>query len=298
MGPKTIIRLLIIVGVLGVIFVLLKVFKEMKFERKLKISKEKITKVIITKKDSQITLTKSGEEWKIGPYKCDKVEVESLLDDLEEMTIGDLISEDKEDFKEFEVDKEEGIMVKLFEGDNEKVSFFIGKSGFAFGQHYFRYSDQNKIYLETGLERYSLDKSTDDWRDKTILSIERLTVENIEISYPKERVFLVQDIKTMKWYLDKIDKENEAKEDEVNDFLSTLLNLEADGFIYEPVELSEPEFTIVVNSKAGKYKLDIFEHKKDDETIYILKKEDDPNIYEIDEITRDDLKKKRKDFKK
>ncbi|MFN3966617.1 MAG: DUF4340 domain-containing protein [Endomicrobiia bacterium] len=143
---------------------------------RIEIFPEKITEFTISSEKGTYRFKKEFDMWKINNYRCDKKLVEDFFEKVKNLKLTDIISENKDKWHEFEVDESSGIKVQL-----PNVTFLIGKIGHTWNQSYFRFADRNEIWLSKGLERYFIDKSLNDWRDPTILSLDRTESSEIEI---------------------------------------------------------------------------------------------------------------------
>jgi hypothetical protein len=270
------------------------------------LDKDTFFKIEITKKDGKHVFQKGAEQWDIiDPisYPADQRVMDTIIEKVIELEVGEIISTLKEKQAAFEVDEaSRGIHVKIYQKDEETpaVSFILGKSAFDYLHYYFRYPGSNEIKVCKGPTRSLVDRQLKDWRDKTILSLEKNKIERISLIYPEETVELTK--KEEKWIIGDAQKGIEADSTKVNPILDALSNLKTNDFVEKEKRgnlkefgLVKPEFQVVVKTAEQEEK--ILAGKKNNEKCYV-KKENRDTVFLINSYKIDNLKKKRNDLKK
>lgn len=151
-------------------------------------------------------------------YPADSSLMERLIADLDNLKIGEVISEREEKFGDFGVG-DGGMKITLLYPKRE-VSFFIGGYAGDYEHSYLRFEGDNKVYLSRGLSKYTLDKKPDNWRDKSILSFDKENLKEIEID--GKRITRRDTV----WVLDGVKIETKK----ISPVINMLSNLSADGF--------------------------------------------------------------------
>ena len=127
------------------------------------------------------------------------------------------------------------------------------------------------MYLSQGLTKYTINKDTDAWRDKTIFSFNKEDVQEITLLGHAELVSASLSPKDTT---------------EIAPILSTLCNLKADGFADTLREFKQ-EYKIKVSFLSGEKNILYIGEKTDDK--YYAKKDDNPcifllNSYKVDKF--------------
>lgn len=277
----------VLIGValtLFLIFVLINIFRSLPKERKLGIRKELVEKLVIKRNVGEIMLEKK-DVWYVNEYKADGDVVNEFLTNIVNLSVGDLISESESDITEFWVDDANGIFVKAFQRGKKTKEFIIGKTAHNFDTCYFRFPEEKKIYLCYNIQRFIFERGVDDWRDKTILNLNRAMIEEIKI-VSKDKVVLTQR-EEGKWFISKPLPEKEIEASKIENFLNALLVLRADGFIRESknIDFSKPDLKIEVKLKTGEEKISLKSFAGD----YAVLREGDEYIYRVYKYKFDNL---------
>ncbi len=159
----------------SLLIVLLGIFAYLKYQPEINKSRNKtlfptnsqITKVIIENEEEQ-ELDKKDNSWFIKTEeneKADQTKVESLLNTLEKLEKDELVSQNPDNFSNFNLNEDKAIKVKLFEGENIAFEIWVGDPGPSFNKTYFRLPDENKVYLSNVSLRSKVIQST--WAEPT-----------------------------------------------------------------------------------------------------------------------------------
>ncbi len=162
---------------------------------------DKISKIEITKEGKTITLERVGDpsassgqvKLKIGGTKdfyASKNIADNLISSLKEAGKSELelASSNKEKKSEFETD-ESGTAVKIYEGDNLKADFIVGKFGSDFASSYISRPGADSTYRVKGGLSGAINQ--DEWRDTAIFSSDKEKINKIRFQYPT-REFTVE----------------------------------------------------------------------------------------------------------
>ena len=151
-----------------------------------------------------------------------------------------------------------------------------------------RPTGKNEIWQASGISRYTVDKSSTDWRDKSISTFTAADVEKLDVTAKGGAKISLKKTGTKegtedKWQVVdssvKIDKLDNAT---ANNLVSTLSSWKANDFAdgAKPAEagLEPPELTITVGLKGGKSVTVLLGAKKGDDELY-AKKSDAPQVF-------------------
>ncbi len=201
-------------------------------------------------------------------YPGDSSTITFLLNNLKNLKLGEVISRRKEKFDDFEVG-EKG--TKLILKGKKEIAFYIGKYAGDYQHSYFRFANDDKVYLVSGLNKHQVDIKPDDWRDKRILKIDRELIEKISIDgeeiVKKDTLWLYKDRTLEKYKIDGV--------------LYTLSDLRAVGF--SDTSHFQPRHNLkIITTGGSEYTLEIGEKR---EYNYLVKLPDKTTIFLVSEYT-------------
>ncbi len=138
------------------------------------VEKMQVTRIVISRADSALTLARHDETWKIEPYgyPVDRSNVDKMLDALTGFTLTTLVSE-AENYIPYELNEEKRIGIEAFEGDRQIARFDIGKPASTYRHTFVRLADDPKVYQARENLRTVFDKEIKQIRDKVVLAVEK-----------------------------------------------------------------------------------------------------------------------------
>lgn len=142
------------------------------------------------------TLTKAADKWQIvAPVKAPAAdsEVMSLTSALGQLDIIRVIDEKPADLKEYGLATPR-IEVEFKSGDGKPSGrLLVGDKTPTGASLYARRNDEPQVFLIADYQDASLNKSTFDLRDKTLIKIERNKVDRVEVSVGKKPIQFAKD---------------------------------------------------------------------------------------------------------
>jgi hypothetical protein len=115
-------------------------------------------------------------------YPADSASVATVLEKLDNLTTDDLISNNPAKQEVFEVDSANGVLVKIWDRNDELLgSFRIGKSGASWSTNYVRKIGSDKVYSVGGSIKSAFFSDTKRWRDKTIQKFDKQRAQSITL---------------------------------------------------------------------------------------------------------------------
>lgn len=198
--------LYIILGVLAVVVAVNLIRDNLRGERSfanelLSFDPQNVSTLMISHSDDVITFEKVSGVWMVSnkenqKYRADQSSVENIIKDLSNIKIERLVSRDKSQWKEYEVDDSLGTTVTLLNNKKNLGEIVIGR--FSYRQSGYggvqlstmvRQPKSNDVYSVEGALSFSIKRDFQSFRDKTILNIEPDLVQQIEFSYPGDSSF-------------------------------------------------------------------------------------------------------------
>ncbi|GMT41772.1 MAG: hypothetical protein IEMM0002_0183 [bacterium] len=164
-----------------------------------------ITRIEITKSDLSIVLEKTDDTWRISPqgYPADKPKVESMLKNVQDLTLTAMVSESKNYIRYGLID-EEKINIKIFKGDALIMEFEVGKQAGTSRHTFIRPAGDHRVYHARGNLKSIYDHTTESLRDRSVLAFDKNEISKIEIAEGNKKISL-----TLK---KEIDAENQSPE--------------------------------------------------------------------------------------
>lgn len=258
----------------------------------------KITKVEIKGPEETITLTRDADAWYVGqrPYPASKRLVDSLLQAISGLQVTSLASE-SQNYARYSLDQESAIRVTAFEGDTPVRSFAVGKAASTQSNTFITLEDRPEIYLSGQNLRMTFDKSSDMFRDKTVLSFPMDQVTTVTIAKGSASLELKKQAQDEQdqggpqqtaW----IDADgNQVDSADVQDLLRPLHSLKCQSYIEDKdkEDFSGPELVITVRTEAG-HELSLFPRPdQEDDTPYPATSSDSKYPFQISGFNGQDI---------
>jgi|GEM_PF-416423 len=258
------------------------------------------------KDEAPVTLVKSGQDWKIENeqgFPADSELVKKALESISELKkANNVVSQNPENQKLYEVDPNQGIEVKVSDAKKKNLAnFFVGKTGPDFMSTYIRKADSNEVLLCEGYHlRSAFSRTAKNWYDLNICKFTPEEITKIEIAEAGRKLTLKKDKEN--WQLiDPNQQQARAKKNLADDMANTLSRLRAiDLLRAEPDKLAEyqlnppaRQLTVFLTDGTDK-KISI--GKKNDQNQYYVKAEKDV-IYLVAQYHVDRLNKSFEELK-
>jgi hypothetical protein len=268
------------------------------------------TLINIHNKGENVTLAKSDKDWKIGDAKGFPVDPELIkkaLDSIAELKKAkNMVSNNPESQKIYEVDPNRGIEVKVSDGKKKLLAdFLVGKTGPDFMSTYLRKAGSNEVFQCDGYHlRSAFSRTVKNWYDVNVCKFTPEEIAKITIATADKKLTLKKDHDA--WQL--IDpNQAPAKKNLADDIANTLSRLRAIDLAtvekdkLAEYELSPPARQVTVSLNDGTEKK-ISIGKKNDQNQYYVKadKQGAPVaeiIYLVSQYNVDKLSKTFEDLK-
>jgi len=255
----------------------------------------------------QASLEKKEEEWIINNtngFTADPPSVNAALDAVKNFTRENIASKKAEKQGLFEVTREKGVEVKVSDANQKLLAhFYIGKTGPDFFSSYLRKEGSDEVILANGSLRGIFDKSTKNWRDKTIFDIPAHAIIQLTLITPTHEIVLAKD-EQGNWQITSPEKAK-AKKEEVEAMVNTFASLKALDFAedenLEKYQLDTPQTTIKAIVEGKEEKQLLIGKKHEEKSHYYVKNQSKKTIflvgkYQVDKMTKtvQDLKEEEK----
>lgn len=207
--------------------------------------------VRILRPSGEIALRRDGDStWTVNGHAAAGNAVADLFAALAEAGEAELVATGSAVHGRMGIDSVEGIFMRFEYGGEQITSVVFGKRGRAYNTRYVRLQGQDFVYQYSGQLTSVVDRSEDDWRDKTILnivpdSVGRVVARRSEGAYTLNRV-------EGGWV---IERNIAADSGAVHGMLNQYTDLQASGFATraqeDSIDFVRPDRTVTLFGLRG-----------------------------------------------
>lgn len=237
-----------------------------------KIDTTQVTGLVLEKKEGTVQFTRKDKQWVLTDkaYPADSALVELMLDGLRTLKLSALVSE-KQDFKRYELDNENRILVRAMKGEDPVLEFSIGKTAPTQNHTFVMIKDDKNIYHAAGNLKSHFDKTVEDFRDKKVLEFKEASLKQVTLEKDGKSIILIarEEKKDKEQPVVSWAAEGGAKIDTqvVSTLLSSLSFLKCQKFLDSPtkaeLEKTAPLCKIILEIEGG-LELILFNGEKED----------------------------------
>ncbi len=277
-----------------------------------------ITSIKITKGPEIIELKQKNDNWLIYPekYPADTDKIKSMVDVIKALTVTAMVSEG-ESYHRYDLDPKNKISIQAGADGKTLRTFDIGKSVPSNRHTFIKLSNDKRVYHARDNFRSKFDQTKDDLRDKTVLTVEKAQVQQVEIKDKDGNpVLSMQQVpvevkvssesepageKGEKTESQKIIEPelvwqdadgNPVKESDLNNFFNNISNLKCQSYITDKTraDFTSPLYTLTITG-AETVTLSVFDKINEDDSTYpaISSKSDYPFMlpaYKMDNMVK------------
>ena len=258
-----------------------------------KIDVNQIDFIDITNKGEVITLEKQSDKWKVSETK-DFFVKSALANDLDlkikDAINGkmDLVSNNKENKNDFDLNEEGGALIKFRQGENILKEFLIGGFGSDYNSTYIAEIESDESYLiNVALNNIF---SNSEWYDKTIFQTSPEKITKIRFQYPDREIVVERSGEDWNGVLP---YEFSTDAEKVESVLNIIANLEASSIPEQKFEGTRLEENLIIVEASGEGVSNTImvggAESEEDGASYYAKKGSSDNIYLISQENRDTL---------
>jgi hypothetical protein len=142
-----------------------------------------ITKVQISGGGKTQTLLRKDGHWVTDPqgFPAEPKRAKELLETLAGLNLTALVAESK-NYALYELDPDQKVTVKAWQGDQLKRDIDIGKAAPSFRHTFVRIAGDDRVFHAADNFRFRFESGLDEMRDKTVLSLNRQALQEIHIA--------------------------------------------------------------------------------------------------------------------
>ncbi len=222
-----------------------------------------VTEVEISSdKQTKTTLKKVADVWKLdGPEarNADPSQTKNLVDGLEKLSFGDVVTENEAKHEEFGVAESKAARLVAKGAGKTLLDLHVGKTVGAFTM--VRPAGSKAVWQASGVSAGVLNKDASSWRDHTILTFvatdaDKLTIESAAGS----RLVVERQAEGKKWKVAEQSGDGPKNTDALDaelaqSLVASLSTIKASDFVDgkppAEVDFGKPVVTLTVNTKAG-----------------------------------------------
>jgi len=264
---------------------------------------DRVSRLVVDRPgEPTVEFARVGGGWRIRApfdYAAQDQAVQSTLTSLQDLELADVVSTNPDNRHNYQVDST-GTHVQAWEGDQQVMSLIIGKAAPDFAHTFVRRDGSDEVYRAVGMLSYTFNKKPDDWRDKTILALNRDDIDRVELRYPKEKSVVNLALRDSVWTVaEGSGKATAADSATVADLLSAVSRLNTVTFAsaeeLADKDLSQADCEVFVETDSGQHELDLW--KAENNRYYAKLKDTDDVVFSLYENTLSRILKKAEDFK-
>ncbi len=278
-----------------------------------KIAVSDITRIEIARPEGTVVLDKKDTKWQIQPlaYSADSGKVNTMLEDLEKLSLTALVSESKS-WSRYDLEPDKAIRVKAWAGEDLKRDIQIGKTAPTFQHTFVRVGDAPEVYHAQQNLKTAFDQTADKLRDKTVLAFSLDEVKEIAITREGKQAVIrksesspppaapspapaegaspadaVAKPAEVQWMTDQGKLADPSK---INRLLSTLSRLSCESYLdgKSMSDLSDPFVSIVIKGKKD-YTLTLYAKTEKDAKEYMASSSETGSVFTLSDHQADPL---------
>jgi hypothetical protein len=249
---------------------------------------EEVDSVSIVRSVGDVRLIKVGPDmWTVNGYRAQEGGVEPFIELFGEEPRAELVAQNPTTHPRFEVDDASGRTLRVYRGDDVAYEVVVGKRGRDFQNVYLRRPGEDEVYLvRTRLVTF-IDRTVDDWRDKSLAAIEPDSVASVEVTRGGSSYALRRSADGP-WTMDGRQTADSAA---VRRLLDQYASLNASGFPrpeqMDSVELTRPDRRVVLRDAASAVLVELaFDSAT---TGFWVARSGDSTVYRLDRFRVDQL---------
>jgi Domain of unknown function (DUF4340) len=132
---------------------------------------------------AKVVLKKEGKQWNLlepVKAKANQSNVDSLLDNLKELSLSEQVSDTSSDYSEYGVDDKSAVHAVFNKGSDVIADLYFGHGG-SRGQM-LRIAGKTGVFVVKGYSSYIYTREAKQWRDMQLLKFDDAKVESVDIT--------------------------------------------------------------------------------------------------------------------
>jgi hypothetical protein len=244
-----------------------------------------VTKIVISRGDSTLTLERHDTAWLIEPqaYPADRGAVDKMLDAAAKLRLATLVSESKS-YTQYDLDDKGMIGVEVFGGSDRLLQLDIGKVASTYRHTYVRLAGNDNVYQAEDNLRQPFEIDRARLRDRVVSRFDKDTVASVTFTEAGGAPLVIRRNETPPlpvpggadsaavpeaapgW---RTDDGRAARTDAMAALLNTCANMQCESFMEgtKKTDLANPIFTLTIEADKP-VTIEIFKKRSAEENKY------------------------------
>lgn len=251
-------QLAIALGVLGVLYLSSFVLSrngDRTFKKEIAvIDTAKVDQILVqSSNNGKVTLKKANSIWQVEredgqTFLASSSTVKAALNQLSALTATQLVSTNADEYSGYQVDSS-GTTISVYQDGKVVYEGIIGRNEFQQTgiSTYVRTEGEKEVYAVQGSLGNAINKSANDWRDKTLIKGNTSTWSKLTFSYPEDSSFQIV-LSGSEW---KLPDSTSLNSSQVRTYLNTISNLDGSKIVdASPGIPSTALFSLVIEGEG------------------------------------------------
>jgi len=164
-----------------------------------------INRIVIVLPGDTLKLYKDDPVWLLDngpkPKMADMMVMNNVIGAATSITVGNVVSENREQQTIFQVDSTNGVLVGFYNDSTLLNSVIIGKLTSDNAHTYIRIPGSDEVYSSNKVLTFTFNRDRNQWLDKTIFAMNPDLIESVELKQPDKSTKL--NLSGENWYVSK-----------------------------------------------------------------------------------------------
>jgi hypothetical protein len=205
----------------------------------IEIDRAAVTRILINKPDASTELVKADSGWLVNngskTFKADEVTVMKMLSYMGQIEGSRLVSDSKDDWEKYGVNTT-GSRIQVYEGDQQKADFFLGRMGMLQGgthTTYFRLASETNVLAADNFRKFNVPDEPNQYRNNVLMRFDPESISKITFDYPDSGSVFVR--KERAWFSNGV----EADSSLIRGYLNNISYETSSDFVDAPASSSQ-----------------------------------------------------------
>jgi hypothetical protein len=235
-----------------------KTFSPGRVEHFLELDSASVDRIEFKKYGTKLAFQKLGRQWYIvRPDSCraDGKAIGQLVSLASNLSVGEIISSNKQKQVLFNVDSLTGTGLDFYSGERRLASMVVGKMSDDYMHAYLRKTESDDVYLGSGILSSIAQQRVDHWRDRRILIFDPEQVKEVEVSRGEEKFKLTRADTVWQLSPHPYQETTVADNQKAEDYIRALADVKTDEFANEDetaaLDFENPQLVLKITLLDG-----------------------------------------------
>lgn len=247
-------------------------------------------------RDAPVRLTRSDGPWRVqsgegSAYPASAEAVRRALGTLSTLNVNALVTRQESKHARFQVDSTGTTVTALGRDDQNLARLIVGKPTFTGRQQantYVRPAGEASVYEVESFLPSQLNKDVEEWRDKSVWSLDRTAITQVDFEYPADSAFTMTK-STAQTGTAWTSTGDTLRTGAVGQVINQITDLRASGFAEggSPDAFGDALHTLRIHLGSGQQKVIRLKPSAENEATYRATATDYPYVFEVRKSTWD-----------